>query len=122
MKYTLKYTRADAKAPEKQPVLNYKRVLFNSLSCKIILCVFDSDNGEFDTHAPDEAGAAVRIQEENLSFRHWTDAAAFRRIALLQGCLLISCKLAVIVGIKIQESTSAAPVPICQRKRCAVIC
>lgn len=35
---------------------------------------------------------------------------------------LISPKLAVIVGIKIRESTSAAPVPICGRKRCAVIC
>lgn len=34
-------------------------VFFNSLSCKIILCVFDSDNGEFHTQTPDEAGAAV---------------------------------------------------------------
>lgn len=55
MKYTLKYTRADAKAPEKQRVLNYNRVFFNSLSRKIILCVFDSDSGEFDTQTPDEA-------------------------------------------------------------------
>lgn len=69
MKYTLKYTRADAKAPEKQPVLDSNRMFFcNSLSCKIILCVFDSDNGEFHVQTPDEAGAAARIHEEKLVF------------------------------------------------------
>lgn len=55
------------------------------------------------------------------SFCVWC-SPCHRRIVPLQVCLVIPHKLAVIVGIKIWESTSAASVAICERKRCAVIC
>lgn len=69
-----------------------------------------------------ECGAVELTRRTSVSLSPERCRLFHRRIALLQVWLLIPCKLAVIVGIKIQESTSAAPVPICQRKRCAVIC
>lgn len=110
--------------PLEKHVLNYNRVFF-WIAChvKVFCAHLLPKTGLWHLNASWRECGVLEFTRRTSVFLSLERCRLFhRRIALLQVCLVIPCKLAVIVGIKIQESTSAAPVPICQRKRCAVIC